>query len=49
MPNELLFIITLLTCFLGVLLAYKLFGKVGLFIWIGLATVVANIEVLTSP
>lgn len=46
MPNELLFIISLVICFFGVLITYKIFGKVGLYIWIGLATVVANIEVL---
>lgn len=46
MPNELLFLISLIVCFCGVLLSYKLFGKTGLFIWIGLSTIIANIEVL---
>jgi len=46
MPNELLFLISLFVCFFGVLFSYKLFGKIGLFIWIGLSTIIANIEVL---
>ena len=43
--NELLFVVTLVVNFAGILLAYKFFGKAGLFVWIGFATVVANIEV----
>jgi len=43
--NELLLIITLLLSFGGTLLFLKLFGKGGLFAWIGIATVFANIEV----
>lgn len=44
--NELLLIITLLIEFTLVVLAYKFFGKKGLFAWIALATVLANVEVL---
>ena len=43
--NELLLIITLLISFGGTLLFLKVFGKGGLFAWIGIATVFANIEV----
>lgn len=43
--NELLFFVTIVTNFVGILLAYKLFDKTGLFAWIALATVVANVEV----
>lgn len=43
--NELLLIITLLVSFGGTLLFLKVFGKGGLFAWIGIATVFANIEV----
>lgn len=43
--NELLFIITILVNFCGILLAHKLFGKTGLFVWVGVASVWANIEV----
>lgn len=43
--NELLLIITLLVSFGGTLIFLKVFGKGGLFAWIGIATVFANIEV----
>ncbi len=43
--NELLLILTLLVSFGGTLLFLKIFGKGGLFAWIGIATVFANIEV----
>lgn len=43
--NELLFFLTIVLNFCGILLAYKFFGKTGLFVWIGVATVIANIEV----
>ena len=43
--NELLLIITLLISFGGTLVFLKFFGKGGLFAWIGICTVLANIEV----
>lgn len=43
--NELLFLVTIIVNFTGILIAYKLFGKVGLFVWAGLASVITNIEV----
>ena len=43
--NELFLIITLLVSFGATILFLKLFGKGGLFAWIGIATVFANIEV----
>ena len=43
--NELFLIITLLVSFGGTLLFLKTFGKGGLFAWIGICTVFANIEV----
>ena len=43
--NELFIIITLLVSFGGTILFLKVFGKGGLFAWIGIATVFANIEV----
>lgn len=42
--NECYWIITLIVSFSGVLLFYKLFGRVGLFSWIILATIVTNIQ-----
>ena len=43
--NEFLLIITLLISFGGTLVFLKFFGKGGLFAWIGICTVLANIEV----
>lgn len=42
--NEILFVVTMLLNFIGILVMYKLFGKVGLFVWIGMATVITNLE-----
>ena len=46
MSNELLFFITILVSFSGVILAYRFFGKAGIFGWVGFATLLANIEVI---
>lgn len=46
MSNELLLILSLLFLYTTVLLAYRFFGKTGLFCWTVLATIAANIEVL---
>lgn len=43
--NELFLIITLLISFGGTIAFMKIFGKGGLFAWIGICTVFANIEV----
>lgn len=44
--NEVLFFITLILNFSGILIAYKFFGKTGLYCWMVFATVLANIEVI---
>lgn len=44
--NEFLFCITLILNFSGILIAYKFFGKTGLYCWMVFATVLANIEVI---
>ena len=44
--NEILFFITLILNFSGILVAYKLFGKTGLYCWMVFATVLANLEVI---
>lgn len=44
--NEALFFIAIIVNFLGVTIAYKLFSKTGIYAWIALATVIANIEVV---
>ncbi len=44
--NELIIILSLAVIYSGVLLAYRLFGKTGLFAFNAIVTVLANIEVL---
>jgi queuosine precursor transporter len=46
MFNELFGLGFLLIHFTLVMAAYKMFGKLGLFVWIGVASVLANIQVL---
>jgi queuosine precursor transporter len=46
--NELLWLIALLLNFLGMLLFYKFFKKPGLFIWIAIATILCNVQVLKT-
>lgn len=48
MRNELLWAIMLLMNFGAVLFAYKKFGKLGLFIWIPISTILANVQVLVT-
>ena len=48
MSNEILLVIEVFLTFGILLLAYRLFGKLGLFIWIPIATILANIQVLVS-
>ena len=48
MANELLWFLLLFINFGLVLLAYKLFGKYGLFSWVALVVIIANIQVLKT-
>jgi uncharacterized integral membrane protein (TIGR00697 family) len=48
MINELLWILLLIITFLGILLAYRMFGKIGLFAWVGVAIILANIQVMKT-
>ena len=48
MINELLWIILLLISFLSIIIAYKLFGKTGLYVWTALAVILANIQVMKT-
>ncbi len=43
--NEVLWFILMIASFIGITLAYKLFGRTGLYVWIGMAIVLANIQV----
>jgi uncharacterized integral membrane protein (TIGR00697 family) len=45
MRNELLWFLMLLLNFLCIIFAYWKFGKIGLFIWIPISTILANIQV----
>ena len=46
MKNELLWILVFLIDFGLLLLFYKFLGKIGLFAWVAMATVIANIQVI---
>ncbi len=48
MINELLWIGLLLVSFSSVIIAYKLFGKTGLYVWTALAVILANIQVMKT-
>lgn len=45
MSNELLWLLWILINFVFITLAYKMFGKTGLYAWIAFGTVIANIQV----
>ena len=45
MINEILWFTSLVVCLFSVIIAYKLFGKIGLFIWTATAVILANIQV----
>jgi len=48
MINEILWIGSIALCFFMVILAYKLFGKTGLFIWMAIGVIIANIAVMKT-
>ncbi len=48
MSNEILWVILMVLNFSFILLSYKLFGKLGLFVWSGFAIILANIQVLKT-
>ncbi|MBN2509957.1 MAG: queuosine precursor transporter [Spirochaetales bacterium] len=48
MPNELLWVIMLLLNFTLIVVLYRLMGKTGLFIWIPISVIIANIQVLKT-
>ncbi len=48
MQNEILWFSLLMTNFVLILLMYKLFGKLGLFIYIPIAAILTNIQVLVT-
>jgi uncharacterized integral membrane protein (TIGR00697 family) len=48
MTNELLWFGLLIFCFFMVILAYRLFGKIGLYIWAAMGVILANIQVMMT-
>lgn len=46
MRNELLWALMLIVNFLGIIFIYKKFGKIGLYSWIPVSTILANIQVV---
>ncbi len=48
MSNELLWIIMLLFNFVAIILMYRFFGRTGLYIWIPIAAIVANVQVIKT-
>ncbi|WP_414043118.1 queuosine precursor transporter [Macrococcus sp. EM39E] len=45
MTNELWALVAFILTFLGLVLMYRCFGKEGLFVWVAIGTVIANIQV----
>jgi uncharacterized PurR-regulated membrane protein YhhQ (DUF165 family) len=48
MINELLWFELMIFCYLSVLLIYKLFGRKGLFAWVAMSIILANIQVMKT-
>ena len=48
MHNELLWFALLLTSFTGIIVAYRIFGRTGLYAWTAMAIVLANIQVMKT-
>ncbi len=48
MLNELLWVLLLVVTFLLQILAYRLWGKTGLYVWIAMAVILANIQVMKT-
>jgi len=48
MINEILWIVLMLVTFIGIILAYRFFGKTGLYTWMAVAIIIANIQVMKT-
>lgn len=46
MKNELMWLVMMLVNFISILYIYKKYGKIGLYIWIPISTILANIQVV---
>ncbi len=48
MKNELLWLLFIIVNFAFIIASYKIFGKKGLFVWIAIAGILANVQVLKT-
>ncbi|KTT86890.1 queuosine precursor transporter, partial [Mammaliicoccus sciuri] len=48
MYNELIGIGTFFVTFILMLVLYRIFGKTGLFVWVAIGTIIANIQVIKT-
>lgn len=48
MINELLWFGLMIFCYFAILLIYKLFGRKGLFAWVAMSIILANIQVMKT-
>ncbi len=48
MNNELLWLLFIIANFAFIILSYKIFGKTGLYVWIAISAILANIQVLKT-
>uniref|UniRef100_A0A7C3VFT0 Probable queuosine precursor transporter n=1 Tax=Archaeoglobus fulgidus TaxID=2234 RepID=A0A7C3VFT0_ARCFL len=48
MHNELLWFVMLFTSFTGIIIAYRIFGRIGLYAWTAMAIILANIQVMKT-
>lgn len=46
MPNEIIWILFALVNFVLFLIMFKVFGKLGIFVWVAISTIIANIQVI---
>lgn len=46
--NEILWLIMLALNFIGILLVYRFFGRIGLYAWVPIAVIIANIQVIKT-
>ena len=46
--NELLWLVMLAVNFIAILVSYRFFGKVGLYIWVPVSVIVANLQVVKT-
>ena len=45
LSNEVLWFVLMIAIFISIILAYRFFGRTGLYVWIGMAIILANIQV----